>query len=213
MTHRPAVPLGRDHLSELSAALDGISAAFDTIDLWGRRIAQLLSRGGRLLAAGNGGSAAQAQHLTAELVGRFHGERRALSAIALHAETSSLTAIANDYGADEMFARQVEAHGRTGDALVLLSTSGNSANLLRAAERARCCGLTSFAITGPGPNALANICDEALIVPSPHTTVVQEAHLVVVHLLCAAIDGGLAAKAQRTIRLEREISLSPRVSA
>jgi len=186
VTTRPPVPLGREHLAELSKALNGISHAFDTVDSWGGRIAHVLSKGGRLLAAGNGGSAAQAQHLTAELVGRFHGDRRALSAIALHAETSSLTAIANDYGADEMFARQVEAHGRPGDALVLLSTSGNSVNLLRAAERARDLELTSFAITGAGPNSLANICDEALTVPSPHTTVVQEAHLVVVHLLCAA---------------------------
>lgn len=213
MTHRPPVPLGHEHLAQLASALEGVSHAFGTIDSWGRRVAQVLSRGGRLLAVGNGGSAAQAQHLTAELVGRFHGERRPFSAIALHAETSSLTAIANDYGADEIFARQVEAHGRRGDALVLLSTSGNSANLLRAAERARGCGLTSFAITGVGPNSLANICDEALIVPSPHTTVVQEVHLVVVHLLCAAIDTALATKAQRTIRLDSEISLAPKVSA
>jgi len=213
VTHRPPVPLGREHLVELAAALDGITHTFDTIETWGARMAHLLSRGGRLLAAGNGGSAAQAQHLTAELVGRFHGERRALSAIALHAETSCLTAIANDYGAEEIFARQVEAHGRRGDALVLLSTSGNSANLLRAAERARGCGVTSFAITGAGPNALANLCDDALIVPSPHTTVVQEAHLVIVHLLCAAIDAALDAKSRRRIRLDNEISLAGRVSA
>jgi D-sedoheptulose 7-phosphate isomerase len=205
--------VGREHLVELAAALDGIAHAFDTIETWGSQMAHLLSRGGRLLAAGNGGSAAQAQHLTAELVGRFHGERRALSAIALHAETSSLTAIANDYGAEEIFARQVEAHGRRGDALVLLSTSGNSPNLLRAADRARGCGVASFAITGTGPNALANLCDDALIVPSPHTTVVQEAHLVIVHLLCAAIDAALDAKSKRTIRLDDEISLAGRVSA
>jgi phosphoheptose isomerase len=207
------VPLGREHLAELAAALNGIAHTFDTIDAWGSRIAHVLACGGRLLAAGNGGSAAQAQHLTAELVGRFHGERRALSAIALHAETSSLTAIANDYGADEIFARQVEAHGRRGDALVLLSTSGNSANVLRAAERARSCGVTSFAITGAGPNSLANLCDDALIVPSPHTTVVQEAHLVVVHLLCAAIDAALEAKSRRAIRLDSEVSLAGKVSA
>jgi D-sedoheptulose 7-phosphate isomerase len=213
VTNRPPVPLGREHLAELANALNGVSHAFDTVDSWGEQVAHVLSKGGRLLAAGNGGSAAQAQHLTAELVGRFHGDRRALSAIALHAETSSLTAIANDYGVDEMFARQVEAHGRPGDALVLLSTSGNSANLLRAAERARNCGLVSLAITGAGPNALANNCDDALIVPSPHTTVVQEAHLVVVHLLCAAIDAALAARSQRTIRLDNEISLTSKVSA
>jgi len=210
---RPPVPIGRDHLAELGAALAALGDSLDTIDSWGSRCAETLGRGGRLLAAGNGGSAAQAQHLTAELVGRFHGERRPLSAIALHAETSSLTAIANDYGADEIFARQIEAHGRHGDVVVLMSTSGRSPNLLRAAERARTCGVASLAMTGPGPNPLATLCDDALLVPSPHTTVVQEAQLVAVHLLCAAIDAALAAQAHKMIRLDKETSLANQVSA
>ena len=144
--------------------------------------------GGRLLAAGNGGSAAEAQHLTAELVGRFRADRRPFSAICLSAETSSVTAIVNDYGADEMFARQVEAHGRAGDVLVLLSTSGRSPNVVAAAERGRELGLHVWAMTGPAPNPLAAACDDALCVDAPSTATVQEFHLVALHLLCAAVD-------------------------
>lgn len=199
---KPPVPVGRAHLRELGSALDAVANSFDTISEWGRRCANVFANDGRLLAAGNGGSAAQAQHLTAELVGRFHGERRPLSAIALHSETSSLTAIANDYGADEIFARQIEAHGRQGDVVVLISTSGRSPNLVRAAQRARDNGLFSLAMTGPAPNPLANICDDAVIVPSVHTTVVQEVHLVAVHLLCAAIDEALAGHETAEIRLD-----------
>jgi D-sedoheptulose 7-phosphate isomerase len=151
----------------------------------------VLAGGGRLLAAGNGGSAAQAQHLTAELVGRYREERRPLSAICLSAETSSLTAICNDYPADELFARQVEAHGRPGDVLVLMSTSGTSANILAAAERGRDVGVTVWAFTGPRPNPLAELADEVLAVDAPYTATVQELHLVGLHIMCAAVDRAL----------------------
>src|SRR5690349_20189469 len=104
-----------EHVRRLATALQSSSAAWQVAERWGRHLADVLPAGARLLAAGNGGSAAQAQHLTAELVGRYCGERRPLSALALHAETSSVTAITNDYGADEIFARQVEAHARPGD--------------------------------------------------------------------------------------------------
>ncbi|MEE1942107.1 SIS domain-containing protein [Streptomyces sp. TRM 70361] len=162
------------------------------VEDWGRRLAKALAGGGRLLAAGNGGSAAQAQHLTAELVGRYRDERPAYSAIALHADTSTTTAIANDYGVDELFARQVRAHGRRGDVLVLLSTSGASANLLSAAEAGREAGMAVWALTGPAPNPLAAGCDEALCVRADSTATVQELHLVAVHMLCAAFDAALA---------------------
>jgi D-sedoheptulose 7-phosphate isomerase len=155
---------------------------------WGGHLAAVLPVGGRLLAAGNGGSAAQAQHLTAELVGRYRDERPAHSAVALHAETSSLTAIGNDYGFDQVFARQVEAHGRPGDVLVLLSTSGGSANLVNAARTGRAAGLRVWAMTGPGPNPLAEAADETLCVDADSTATVQEAHLVAVHLLCEVFD-------------------------
>ncbi|MFI2611068.1 SIS domain-containing protein [Kitasatospora sp. NPDC018619] len=162
---------------------------------WGEALAGLLPAGGRLLAAGNGGSAAQAQHLTAELVGRYATERSAFSAISLHAESSSLTAIGNDYGFDEVFARQVAAHGRPGDVLVLLSTSGRSANLLRAAERARAGGLGVWAMTGPAPNPLAERADDTLAVAAPQAPTVQEVHLLAVHVLCEAFDAALARRA------------------
>ena len=121
------------HEREIRVALTAMRRDWSVLESWAEQLVELFDSGGRLLAAGNGGSAAEAQHLTAELVGRFLAERRPFSAICLSAETSSLTAIVNDYGAEEMFARQVEAHGRPGDVLVLLSTSGRSPNILRAA--------------------------------------------------------------------------------
>ena len=143
--------------------------------------------GQRLLAAGNGGSAAEAQHLTAELVGRFDGERVPFSAISLHAETSAVTAIANDYGFEELFARQVRAHGRSGDILLLLSTSGKSPNLLRAVETAARLDVTTWALTGTGPNPLALSCDEAVTIDSPAANA-QECHLIALHAICRAFD-------------------------
>ncbi|MBW3602585.1 MAG: SIS domain-containing protein [Actinobacteria bacterium] len=174
------------------AALRGPLAALerdvDRVDAWGRRLGAVLLGGGRLLAAGNGGSAALAQHLTSELVGRFRDDRPPLSALALHAETSSVTAIGNDYGAAEVFARQVRAHGRSGDVLVAISTSGGSANVVDAAAAARDAGVLVWGLTGPGPNPLTVRCDDAVCVDAPTTATVQEVHQVVVHLLCAAVD-------------------------
>ncbi|SFK91223.1 D-sedoheptulose-7-phosphate isomerase [Geodermatophilus ruber] len=186
---------GADHVASLTAALGGLGEQVDTLDRWGRLIADVLcgSERGRLLAAGNGGSAAQAQHLTAELVGRYRADRPPFSAICLTAETSSLTAIANDYPADELFARQVEAHGRPGDVLVLLSTSGRSPNAVAAARRARECGITVLAMTGPAPNPLAAAADDAVCIDSPWTATVQECHLVALHLLCAGFDAAVLA--------------------
>ncbi|TYK53193.1 D-sedoheptulose-7-phosphate isomerase [Actinomadura decatromicini] len=165
-----------------------------TIEAWGRRLARVLDSGGRLLACGNGGSAAEAQHLTAELVGRFEDERLPLSAIPLHADTSSVTAIGNDYGAVSVFERQVRAHGRPGDVLVCLSTSGRSANVIAAAHRAGSLGMTSWAITGPGPNPLAEACDDAVTVRAAAVSTVQEIHLAAIHLLCGAVDDALGVR-------------------
>jgi D-sedoheptulose 7-phosphate isomerase len=187
----PRTPCGHRHLDELVAALGKFSECVDVADRWGGHLATVLDGGGRLLAAGNGGSAAQAQHLTAELVGRYRDERRPLSAVALCAETSSLTAICNDYPPTELFARQVEAHGRTGDVLVLMSTSGRSPNLLAAAERGRDVGMTVWAFTGPVSNPLAERAHESLAVDAPFTATVQELHLVAVHILCASVDRAL----------------------
>ena len=126
------------HVDRLDRALPALQAAAPTLARWGEDLGQRLLAGNRLLAAGNGGSAAEAQHLTAELVGRFDGDRRPLSAIALHADTSSLSAIGNDYGFAQVYARQVRAHARPGDVLLMFSTSGRSENLVEAATAA--CG-------------------------------------------------------------------------
>ena len=177
---------GRDHVAALLTALPVLDT--DRLDEWGRHLAAVLVGGGRLLVAGNGGSAAQAQHLTAELVGRYRDDRPALSAIALHAETSALTAIANDYGYDHAFARQVQAHGRPGDVLLAISTSGGSPNVVAAIRAAVTGGLTAWALTGRGPNPVSECCDDALCVDAPATATVQEVHQVALHLMCAAID-------------------------
>ena len=181
-------PCARDHLDELVAAAQAFGPGVELADRWGTRLAAVLDAGGRLLAAGNGGSAAQAQHLTAELVGRYRDDRPPFSAICLTAETSSLTAIANDYPPQELFARQVEAHGRPGDVLVLLSTSGRSPNIVAAAERGRRVGMQVWSFTGPGPNPLSEVADEALCVDATYTATVQELHLVGLHVLCAGLD-------------------------
>jgi D-sedoheptulose 7-phosphate isomerase len=183
---------GRAHLAALLPALEALDRELGRVEAWGGRIGATLVRGGRLLAVGNGGSAAHAQHLTSELVGRFRTERPPLSALSLHAEGSSVTAIANDYGPDEMFARQVRAHGRPGDVLVALSTSGGSPNVVRAVETAREGGLFTLALTGPAPNALERASEDALAVEAETTATVQEVHQVVVHLLCASVDEHVA---------------------
>ncbi|MFH5821531.1 PfkB family carbohydrate kinase [Georgenia sp. AZ-5] len=183
-----------EHERELVGAVGSLRAGAATVESWGRRLADKLLAGSRLLAAGNGGSAAEAQHLTSELVGRFLAERRPFSAISLCSESSSVTAIVNDYGIDEMFARQVEGHGRPGDVLVLLSTSGRSPNVLRAAERGRELGLEVWGLTGPGPNPLAARCHQALCIDAPSTAAVQAAHLVAIHALCATLDERLGVR-------------------
>lgn len=179
------------HLDDHLGAIQALRDQLPRITAWGDELADRLLHGQRLLAAGNGGSAAEAQHLTAELVGRFDGERRPFSAVSLHAESSSVTAIANDYGYDEVFARQVLAHARAGDVVMLFSTSGRSRNLLRAAEAARRVGARSWAVTGTGPNPLCEACDEHLALPGPAAGA-QEAHLVALHLLCRVFDDRIA---------------------
>lgn len=182
------LPGARAHVAALVTALRGLDDDLERVEGWGRHLADVLRDGGRLLAAGNGGSAADAQHLTAELVGRYRDDRQPFSAIALHAETSSVTAIGNDYGYDEVFRRQVEAHGRAGDVLVAISTSGTSANVLAATEAAQRRGMRVWALTGPAPNDLASLADDVVAVDADATATVQEVHGVLVHALCAAVD-------------------------
>jgi phosphoheptose isomerase len=179
-----------NHLLALEPVLQALRLNVPRLNEWGVQLAERLQGGARLLAAGNGGSAAEAQHLTAELVGRFDGERPPFSAIALHADTSSLTAIGNDYGYDQVFARQVHGHARPGDVVLLLSTSGASRNVILAAEAARAVGARSWALTGAGPNPLSEACDESIMLPGPAANV-QEAQLVAVHSICRAFDFAL----------------------
>ena len=191
MVHGRAVPdpaaAVEAHLRNVLPALESLRSHSPRLVSWGQELARRLLAGNRLLAAGNGGSAAEAQHLTAELVGRFDGERAPFSAISLHADTSAVTAIANDYGFEELYARQVRAHGRPRDVLMLLSTSGNSPNLLRAAKTASRIGVSTWALTGQGPNPLSLICDESIAIDGPAANA-QECHLIAVHAICRAFD-------------------------
>jgi D-sedoheptulose 7-phosphate isomerase len=179
------------HLRALRRALASLEWDLERLEHLGTGLAGLLLDGGRLLAVGNGGSAAHAQHLTAELVGRYRTERPPLSAIALHTDSSALTAIANDYGYEEAFARQVRAHGRPGDVIVAFSTSGASPNVLSAVAAARTLGLSVWGFTGPAPNELSSRCDDCIVVNAEAPTV-QEIHQVAVHILCDAVDRAVA---------------------
>ena len=151
-------------------------------------VAAALRAGRKVLVCGNGGSAADAQHVVAELVGRFAGERRAWPAIALTTDTSVLTAVANDYGFEHVFARQVEAHGQAGDILIAISTSGASPNVLRAVEAARARGLVTIGLTGRDGGELGRMVDVHLHVPSPSTPRIQEAHATLLHVLCELVE-------------------------
>lgn len=177
----------------------------EMLELAGERIAaaaELLvgsfRAGGKLLAFGNGGSAADAQHLASELAGRFDRERPGLPALALTANTSDLTAIGNDYGFERVFARLVEAHGREGDVVVALSTSGNSPNVIAGVETARARGLRTIGLVGKGGGLLASHCEVVIHVPSQVTARVQECHIAAVHVLCELIDAELFADPSAT---------------
>ena len=155
------------------------------------RIADSLRKGGTLLTCGNGGSAADAQHIAAELGGKFYRVRPGLPAVALTVNTSMLTAIGNDFGYDDVFARQVEAIGRQGDVLLAITTSGNSTNVCRAAECARSRGICVVGLTGRTGGRLAPLCDHLLAVPSDDTPRIQEGHIAIGHLLCELVEAEL----------------------
>ncbi len=146
---------------------------------------------GKILIAGNGGSAADAQHFAGELVSRFYFDRPALSAIALTTDSSILTAIGNDYGYEDVFARQLQAHGRSGDVFIAISTSGNSPNILKAIETAKAIGLVVIGLTGQSGGKMKAMCDVCLCAPSDSTPRIQECHLFFEHTLCACIEESL----------------------
>lgn len=154
----------------------------------GQLLAKALADDCTLFWCGNGGSAADSQHLAAELVGRFKKNRRALRSVALTTDTSVLTCVANDYSYDDIFARQVEALGRKGDVLIGISTSGNSANVLRAFKAAKELGLTTVALLGKGGGPAKDLADHAIVVPSDTTARIQETHIFIGHILCELIE-------------------------
>ncbi len=153
---------------------------------------EALKRGNKIIFCGNGGSAADAQHLAAELVGRYLIERGPLPALALTVDTSALTAIANDYSFDEVFARQLGGLGQAGDVLIAISTSGNSRNVLRAIEVARDKGIETIGLTGRSGGRLLQLCDICFHVPSDHTKHIQEMHVAVEHAICGELEKKLS---------------------
>lgn len=151
-------------------------------------IKRALRGGNKILFCGNGGSAADAQHLAAELIGRYHMERKAMAALALTTDTSALTAIGNDYSFDEVFARQVEGIGRPGDVLVAISTSGNSKNVLKALQAARGAGIKTVGMTGQPGGAMRPLCDVCIAVPATTANHIQEMHIAVGHVICGEVE-------------------------
>jgi D-sedoheptulose 7-phosphate isomerase len=155
---------------------------------------EALKNGNKILLIGNGGSAADAQHIAGELVNRFSFERPGLSAIALTTDTSVITSISNDYGFENLFSRQIQALGRKGDVLISLSTSGTSANILKGIEEANKTGIKTIGLTGKSGGKMADLCDICLMIPSEDTPRIQEAHILVGHILCSVIENSLFKK-------------------
>lgn len=159
----------------------------------GDLLVQCVNLGKRIYLCGNGGSAADAQHIAAEFVGRFEGERRPLAAIALTTDTSALTAIGNDYGYEEVFARQISGLGQHGDVLIAISTSGNSQNVLKAVMAAKAKGIHVIGLTGHGGGAMRNHTDILLNIEAKRTSKIQECHILLMHSLCKFVDNSISA--------------------
>lgn len=175
----------QEHLETIQKILD---SKISDIERSGQLICEALSSGKKVLLCGNGGSAADAQHIAAELVGCYEKQRRSWPAIALTTDTSALTAVSNDLGYEQVFARQVLGLAQPGDVLVAISTSGKSKNVLRAAEQARELGCTTIALTGANAEPLSSLCDVAVAVPSNRTSRIQEVHITIGHLWCEMVD-------------------------
>jgi D-sedoheptulose 7-phosphate isomerase len=174
-----------DHQQVLSSTVDRLKVE---IEAAGELVVSALKTGNKILLFGNGGSAADAQHIAAELTGRYKTERRGLPAIALTTDTSALTAIGNDYGYDRIFNRQVEALGQEGDLLIGISTSGNSPNVINALMFGKNSGMKTIGLMGKTGGEMKNHCDISLIIPSEDTARIQEMHILIGHILCGMID-------------------------
>lgn len=175
----------QSHLETIKKTIDCIE---DDLERASQMVIDTLKKGNKILLCGNGGSAADAQHIAAELTGRYKTERRALAGIALTTDTSALTAIGNDYGYDRVFDRQVEALAREGDLLIGISTSGNSANIISALKLAKELGCATVGFSGRGGGAMSQVCDINLVVPSDNTPRIQEMHILIGHTICHLVD-------------------------
>ncbi|MEO7673177.1 MAG: SIS domain-containing protein [Pyrinomonadaceae bacterium] len=181
----------RQHVAVFETVLDSLT---DSISECGELILRTVRAGKKILICGNGGSAADAQHIAAEFVGRYETERKALPAIALTTDTSALTALANDYGFERVFARQVEALAADGDCLIALSTSGTSPNVIAAVMEARNRGCSVIGMTGAQGKKLASLSDACILVPSERTARIQEAHITIAHIWCELVDNEISAQ-------------------
>ncbi len=173
-----------DHLDVFGKTMEQMDVIQEISD----RCRNALANGNKILLCGNGGSAADAQHIAAELIGRFQKNRRSLASIALTTDTSIMTAVANDFGYDTIFARQVEGLGRSGDVLIGISTSGNSENVIQAMKMARDIGMHTIAFTGEGGGSLKSMSDICLAIPSEVTARVQEMHILIGHIICELVE-------------------------
>lgn len=177
-----------DNIKEHIALFTGLTSLDGDVQRAGAMLADALARGNKIMFCGNGGSAADSQHIAAELTGRFVADRRPLAAMALSTDTSALTCIANDYSFDDVFLRQVQGLGRPGDCLVGISTSGNSENVRRALEYARSNDIVTVGLLGRDGGKILALCDIAITIPSWTTARIQEAHILVGHTLCGMVE-------------------------
>ncbi len=176
------------HIAAIEKLLDG---EIENIERCAELIYKVFENGNKIMLCGNGGSAADAQHIAAEFVGRFETERKSLPAIALTTDTSALTALANDYGFERVFSRQVEAFAQQGDLLIAISTSGNSPNITSAVMTARRLDCKTLTLTGANGKKLASLCDDGILVPAERTARIQESHILIAHIWCEIIDAKL----------------------
>ena len=175
----------QEHLETIRKLLE---SSLPAIEQSGQLICDALATGNKILVCGNGGSAADAQHIAAELIGYYESQRRSWPAIALTTDTSALTAVSNDLGFEHVFARQIAGLAQPGDVLIAISTSGKSKNVIRAVEQAKESGCKTIALTGASAGALSSLCDVVVAVPGTRTSRIQEAHITIGHLWCQMVD-------------------------
>ncbi len=175
-------------IQEHLQVIETLKSQIPTIEKIAIQCAAALENGKKIMIVGNGGSAADAQHIAAELVGRFLKKRKGLAAIALTTDTSAITAISNDFGFDKVFSRQIEALGQEGDVLLAISTSGNSENIIQSVIQSKLMGIETIGLLGNNGGQLAKLCNFSIIVPSDVTARIQEAHILIGHILCESIE-------------------------